>query len=149
MVVFGSCLQFDGRAVAISVALQLLRAIVVPLAPVVVVVSGTVAFQHLSKLLQVVLIKGDELSGSVVTLIVDRYDFQPERRSGNIDVCAFLVLRIIFWLRLCAGIDRKAGVTHIGIFVYVNSPKGSFDVNVLVAAFFVFLDVDAARRQRK
>src|SRR5438270_11719425 len=111
-----------------------------------------VALQDSAVLFQLVFIKGDYLVGRGIALIFERDNFQSECGGRDVNVSAlFVVIRIGFRVRFSAGINRKPGVTHIGIFVYVDSAEWSFDVNLFVFVFVIaaFFYVDAACRKHE
>ena len=102
------------------------------------------AFEDVSKFLELVLVIGHELAGGIVTLVLHRDDLHAEFRSRDVHVRTLLVTRVVFLLLARAGIDRKPGVANVRILVHVDAAEWRVDVHILILSIVVFLNANAA-----
>src|SRR4029077_4348427 len=153
LVVLGADFQLD-RGPTVVLAGELLRVfLVVILAEVHVDVSrilmavGRVALEDRAVFLKLVSIERSDLLRRIVRQELDGHHLHTEKAGGDVYVRALLFSFLPGVLLPCSGVDGEPSIPRVGVFIYVDSAEGCFDVNLLVLAVVAFLDVNLAGRQ--
>ena len=109
---------------------------------------GPMALNGLPKFLQLLIVIGNDLLGSIVGEELGRHDFELKAWKRKIDVATLLVIAAVFDSRLGARIHAQTGVANVHLLADMQVSHGRFDVDVLRALIvFILVDVDAARGQ--
>src|SRR5882762_8455848 len=104
------------------------------------------ALDGLAIFLQLFVVVGDDFVRCVVGEELRSHHFQRKSWHRKIYIGAFLVVAVIFWGGLGAGIKRQAGIADIGLLADVQITHGRLDVNVRFAILAIVLvaRIDAA-----
>src|SRR5580704_13585351 len=146
LVFLGADFQFDILTVAIPFTLEFFG---FTGRVVLEIVALRMTLQHTAILiLQNILVISHDFAGRIVRFIFDSHNFQRKAKAGNIDIGALFVAFSFFQFRTGAGINRKAGVSHIGIVVDMDPAERRTDVHFLVLAVVTLFHVDTASRQK-